>query len=79
MLHLHDYPPFLFRKLKSKYCQSSLAWNGYPPHALGFLLRPFLHCKRGTEGGGGGIVDDPALKLGSKRRVGLVTDMGNVA
>ena len=28
---------------------------------------------------GGGIVDDPALKLGSKRRVGLVTDMGNVA
>ena len=50
-LHLLDFPPLLFRKLQGSQRKLLLECGGVPPCVLGFLLRRFLNCKRGTGGG----------------------------
>ena len=48
--HLLDFPPLLFRKLQGSQRKLLLECGGVPPRVLGFLLRRFLNCKRGTGG-----------------------------
>ena len=70
-LHLFDYSPVLFRKLKSTHRKLLLTCDVCPPRVLGFLLRRFLGGKRGTEG----VVDrDKMVALTPSRKRGLVIE-----